>query len=71
MKLRKAGFDGKIFISPDEPLVERRKRMLKRFKVRAERDVKMCLLKMVFYRLVVFQCFHCKMVRFLAIDVWN
>ena len=32
--------DGKIFISPDESLEERRRRMLKRFKVRAERDGK-------------------------------
>ena len=39
IKLKEHG-DGKIFISPDEPLEERRKRMLKRFKVRAERDGK-------------------------------
>jgi len=30
--------DGKIIISPDESLEERRKRMLKRLKFRAERD---------------------------------
>jgi len=39
IKLKGYG-DGKIFISPDETLEERRKRMLKRFKVRAERGGK-------------------------------
>ena len=39
IKLKGYG-DGKIFISPDESLEERRKRMLKRFKARAERDGK-------------------------------
>jgi len=39
IKLKGYG-DGKIFISPDESLEERRRRMLKRFKVRAERDGK-------------------------------
>ena len=39
IKLKGYG-DGKIFISPDESLEDRRKRMLKRFKVRAERDGK-------------------------------
>ena len=34
IKLKGYG-DGKIFIRPDESLEERRKRMLKRFKVRA------------------------------------
>ena len=37
IKLKGYG-DGKIFVSPDESLEERRKRMLKRFKFRAERD---------------------------------
>ena len=39
VKLKGYG-DGKIFISPDESLEERRRRMLKRFKFRAERDGK-------------------------------
>ena len=39
IKLKGYG-DGKIFISPDESLEERRKRMLKCFKVRAERGGK-------------------------------
>ena len=53
IKLKGYG-DGKIFLSPDESLEERRKRMLKRFKVRAEKGGGLCQLKMVFYRLVVF-----------------
>ena len=39
IKLKGYG-DGKICISPDESLKKRRKRMLKRFKVRAEREGK-------------------------------
>ena len=58
-------------VSPDESLEEDEKGCLSALSFALKGMEKMCLLKMVFYRLMVFQCFHCSMARLLAIDVWN